>query len=279
MERFQDKFQDKFQATCRRTWRGLTVSATLSTLGAAIALSGPLPVRADTPETAPMALKSAIAQMDAAANSHNLPNVLSFYSPNFAHSDGLTRQTLEQSLAQLWQQFPTLSYRTELKSWKTEGNDLVAETITTISGTQKVGNREFRLASTLAASQRFENQKIVRQDILSERSQLTSGTQPPTLKLNLPETVMVGQEFAFDAIVQEPLNDDLLMGTAVEEPIKPEGFLNPSKLNLEPLTAGGLFKVGRAPLTVDSRWISAVVVRQTGMTLVTQRLRVTPRAK
>lgn len=253
-------------------------SAGVATLGMAAVLCGPVSrAWAETPETAPISLKAALVQMDAAANSHNLPTVLNFYSPSFTHADGLNRETLGQSLTQLWQQFPTLSYKTELKSWQPQGTGLVAETLTTITGTQKIGDREFRLESTLQSKQQFEDQKIVRQDILSERSQLTSGTKPPTLTFNLPEQVTVGQDFVFDAIVQEPLGDDLILGSALEEPIKPGAYLNPTKISLEALNSGGIFKVGRAPLTPDQRWISAVIVRQDGITMVTQRLRVLPK--
>lgn len=249
----------------------------LFALGVVLTLTGTLhtsAARAEKPETAPAALKEAITQIDGAANSRNLQGVLQFYGVNFSHSDGLTRQTLEQALTQLWKRYPNLTYKTELKSWSSEGSAIVAETTTTIQGTQKVGDREYTLNSTLQAQQRFENQKIVRQEVLSERSQITAGANPPTLKLTLPEQVKPGQEFSVDAVVQEPLGDDLLLGAALEEPIKAGGFLNPTIVNLEPLSAGGIFKVGRAPLTPDNRWISAVVVRQDGLTMVTQRLRV-----
>ena len=51
-------------------------------------------------------------------------------------------------------------------------------------------NWQDRLHLTVA-QQQFENQKIVRQEILAERSQITSGTNPPNVKLNLPEQVNV----------------------------------------------------------------------------------------
>lgn len=263
--------------TTQRHWQAVLVA-----LGIAIAFGGTLyssRVNAEPPETAPVPLKETLAAIDKAASSHNVQSVLTFYSPTFTHSDGLTRQTLEQALTQLWKRYPNLTYRTELKSWKSEGNGITAETVTHVTGAQKVGDRELTIDSTLQAQQQFENQKIVRQEILAERSQITSGTNPPNVKLNLPEQVNVGQEFSFDAVVQEPLGNDLLLGTALEEPVKADGFVNPTTVDLELLSAGGLFKVGRAPLTADSRWISAVLVRQDGMTMITQRLRVVNRAK
>lgn len=261
----------------QRRWQAVLVA-----LGVVIAIGGSLyssRASAEPPETAPAPLKETLAAIDEAASSHNVQSVLAFYSPTFTHSDGLTRQTLEKALTQLWKRYPNLTYRTELKSWKTEGKGITAETVTHVTGVQKTGDRELKIDSTLQAQQQFENQKIVRQDILAERSQITSGTNPPTVKLNLPEQVNAGQEFSFDAVVQEPLGNDLLLGTALEEPVKADGFVNPTTVDLELLSAGGIFKVGRAPLTADHRWISAVLVRQNGMTMITQRLRVVNRAK
>jgi len=251
-------------------------------LGLVASLAGnlmPSRVCAETPETAPAQLREALAQIDAAANSRNLKGVMDFYSTNFTHTDGLTRQTLEQSLTKLWERYPNIQYRTEIKSWKAQGNGFTTETVTRITGTQKQGDRQLQLESTLKSQQQFENQKIVRQEVLAERSQITSGNKPPTVKLTLPEQVAPGQSFSFDAVVQEPLGNDLLLGTALEEPIRVEGVLNPTIADLELLSAGGIFKMGRAPLKAGNRWISAVLVRQEGMTIITQRLRVVPNPK
>ncbi|MDX2243580.1 MAG: nuclear transport factor 2 family protein [Leptolyngbyaceae cyanobacterium bins.302] len=224
--------------------------------------------------TAPDQVKTLLTGIDTAANSQNVRSVAEFFSPNFTHSDGLNRQTLQESLAVLWKRYPKLNYRTELKSWKREGSAIIADTVTYITGVKKEGDREFKLDAQLEARQRVENQKIVSQEVLNERSQITSGSNPPTLKINLPEQVRGGQEFTFDAVVQEPLGDDLLMGAALEEAIKPEGFLNITTANLEPLPSGGIFKVGRAPNNAEQHWLSAVVVRHDGITMVTQRLRI-----
>lgn len=230
--------------------------------------------QAQTPQNAPAQLTNLLTQIDTAANQHNLRAVMQFYSSNFTHSDGLTRQGMEQALTQLWQRYPQLQYQTQLQSWKAEGNAIVAETVTKITGTQSANNRSMMLNSTIESRQRFENQKIVRQDVLSERSQLTAGAKPPTVNVSLPEQVKVGQQYNFDVVVQEPLGNDYLLGAALEEPVKPENYLNPTPVDLELLSAGGLFKVGRAPVRPDNRWVSAILIRGDGMTLVTQRLQV-----
>ncbi len=223
---------------------------------------------------APPQLTNLLSQIDTAANQHKVDTVIQFYSPNFTHSDGLTRQSMAQALTQLWQRYPQLKYQTQLQSWKAQGNAIVAETITNITGAQPQSPNNLVFNATINSRQRYENGKIVRQEILSERSQLKVGDKPPTVEVKLPQQIKPGQQYNFDAVVQEPLGEDYLLGAVIEEPIKPENYLNPSRVDLELLSAGGLFKLGRAPAGADKLWVSAVLIRGDGMTLVTQRLNV-----
>jgi ketosteroid isomerase-like protein len=248
----------------------------LLTVGVTAAWAGV--AQAESPETAPPQLKDTLTQIDAAANRRDAQAVMQFYGANFKNSDGLTRASMEQALSQLWKRYPQLTYRTQLKDWKTEGNAIVAETVTSITGTQTSGSATMKLESTMRSRQRFESQKIVQQEILAERTQLTSGANPPNVQVNLPERVGVGQEFNFDVIVKEPLGDNLLLGTALEEAIKPELYTKEPKFKLDLLPAGGIFKLGKAPNAKEDHWISAVLIRGDGMTMVTQRLKVVDRA-
>ena len=230
--------------------------------------------QAATPQTAPTQLKNLLTQIDAAANQRDVRAVMQFYGENFTHSDGLSRQSMERALTQLWQRYPQMKYQTQLQSWKAEGNALVVETVTSIIGAQSQDTRNLVLRATIKSRQRYENDKIVRQEILSERSQLSAGAKPPTVDVRLPQQVNTGQQYNFDAIVQEPLGDDYLLGAAIEEPIQADKYFNPTRVDLELLSAGGLFKLGRAPAAADNRWVSAILIRGDGMTLVTQRLQV-----
>jgi hypothetical protein len=229
---------------------------------------------AQTPANAPAPLTKLLTEIDAAANRRNVKAVMAFYSPSFTHSDGLNSQSMEKALTQLWARYPSLNYRTEIKSWTTEGSAIVAETVTTIAGTQKKDGRESSLKATIRSLQHFEGEKIVKQEILAEQTQLSSGENPPTIEVNLPEQVKVGEEYHFDAIVREPIGDDILIGTVLEEPITEKTFFNPSQVELELLNAGGIFKVGKAPATPENRWVSAVLMRQGGIAMVSVRLRV-----
>jgi hypothetical protein len=230
-------------------------------------------VEASTPANAPAELKM-LTQIDAAASKGDVKTVMQYYSPNFTHGDGLTRQNMEKALTSLWKRYPQLRYSTQLESWKSQGNGIVAETVTQISGLPSANSQNLTFNSTIRSRQLISGGKIVQQDILTERTQLSSGAKPPQLDIKLPQQVKVGQQFTFDAIVAEPLGEDYLLGSALEEPVQADKLLNPTNVNLELLTAGGLFKVGNAPATPGSRWISAVIMRGGGMTMVTQRLQV-----
>ncbi|MBD2016669.1 nuclear transport factor 2 family protein [Microcoleus sp. FACHB-53] len=231
-------------------------------------------VQAESPETAPPQLKDMLTQIDAAANRRDVPGVMQFYGGNFKHSDGLTRGSMEKAISQLWQRYSQLNYRTELKDWKSEGNGVVAETVTYITGTKPSNGTTLKLESTMRSRQRIENQKIVQQEILAERTQQMSGTNPPHIEVQLPEQVRPGQSFSFDVIVKEPLGDSLLLGGALEDTIKPDLYAKPSEFKLDLLPAGGIFKMGKAPTKPQDHWLSAVLVRKDGMTMVTQRLQV-----
>jgi ketosteroid isomerase-like protein len=233
-----------------------------------------VPIQISASQNAPAELQTLLKQIDAAANQGDVKGVMQFYSPNFTHGDGLNRQTYEKALIGLWQRYPKLRYSTQLESWKTEGNTIIAETVTNITGLPSASAGNMALNATIKSRQRITGAKIVRQDVLSERTLLTSGNKPPQVDIKLPQQVKVGQQYSFDAIVQEPLGDDFLLGTALEEPIQADKYLNPTPVNLELLTSGGLFKVGRAPSNPGSQWISAVILRNNGMTMITQRLRV-----
>jgi len=251
-------------------WRQVTASLLL--LGT---LSWSQSAGAATPDTAPPELIELLAQIDAAANRHDLEAVMAYYSSELTHSDGLTHDRLEQAVAALWQRYPNASYQTELTNWEATDNGFVIETRTTIAGREAITNHQLTLNAAIASRQRIEGQTIVEQTILGEQSRLTSGNRPPTVNVTLPATVSPGSEFTFDAVVQEPLGDRLLLGTALEESVSAEAYTSTPPIEFELLNAGGVFKVGQAPEAGD-RWISAVLVRDDGLTVVTQRLGISP---
>jgi hypothetical protein len=223
---------------------------------------------------APAELQKTLAAIDAAASQRDLPAVMKFYGASFTTTDGLNRQAFEDSLKKLWQDYQTLTYKTKINSWKATSDGFIAQVTTTVTGTQKTTERTLSLKSTLKAEQTLVGQTIASQNILSENSQVTSGEAPPTVQLSLPTEVKIGQDYNLDVVVQEPLQDSLLVGTATDTAVTPEAYLKSPRLELELLSAGGIFKTGKAPAQPGDRWISIALIRDSGMTLITQRLKV-----
>jgi hypothetical protein len=269
-------------------------------------IATPTPVSAPAPlDALSQTVQALHNQMDAAANAADREALLRFYSLEFTTADGLNRETLGQSIRQLWQQYPKLTYNTQVLRATPQGKAIDAETLTKITGTQVRGGRTVTVDITVRSRQRWQANKLVQQEILSELTRLSLGDKPPTVSINLPETVKVGQRYNYEAIVLEPLEEDILMGDILDQPItaatliKPRplqlnlpsvlelvgnrtflrapGRINPNvqAVQLKRLRSGGFFKSGFAPKTPENRWFSAVLVRHdAGITIVTQRLRV-----
>lgn len=243
-------------------------------VGTVLSLSVGSAASAAPPETAPDALTATIAELESAANAQNLEQVMALYSSSFRGPDGFTRSQYQATLSEFWAQYTTLTYDVELVSWEAEGNGFLAETLTTVQGLTRQGGRSLTMTAEVRSQQRFENGQLVAQEILAEQSRLESGMTPPTVTIRLPESVDPGASFAFDAIVKEPLGDRLLLGRALDEGITAEDFLTPRPLDLEQLSSGGLFRVGKAPDKVDQRWISSILIREDGIVIDTRRLRI-----
>ncbi|MEO0541878.1 MAG: nuclear transport factor 2 family protein [Cyanobacteria bacterium P01_A01_bin.105] len=231
------------------------------------------PVRAAAPETAPAELVESLEQIESAANAQDLDGVMSFYDTAFTNEDGFTYDTLADALATLWERYDTVTYKIELQSWEPTATGYIAETVTHIDGTTSQ-TRSADLESVIRSRQTYEDNQIVSQAILSERNQLTAGQNPPTVTVILPERVAPDEAYEFDAIVEEPIGDNYLLGVALDEGTTAEDFFTARPIDLELLAAGGLFKIGDAPTSEDNLWISGLLIRDDGLVVITRRLRV-----
>lgn len=265
--------QNKFLVKLKQLSIVLPSSLLLSlTVFSGVVLSTNLTLAQGRYET-PDELTNILEKIDRAASRQDLENVMNFYSNDFTNSDGLNRESLEKALVNFWQLYKSVEYRTEVKSWETDGNAIVAETVTYITGVQQTKDRDIMLNSTITSKQRYEDEKIVEQEILAEQNQLTSGKQPPTIDVNLPEKVEVGEKYNFDVIVEEPLGEQIMLGTAFAEPINENSYnFEPNNFKLQVLSSGGIFKIGEAPKTGQDQWLSAVLMRKGGITISTYRL-------
>ncbi|MGB0561854.1 MAG: nuclear transport factor 2 family protein [Spirulinaceae cyanobacterium] len=236
-----------------------------------------LPLQAQSLNAANPEVAQTLRELETAANRYDLEAVMGFYGEVFNHSDGLDRQQLAEGLEALWSDYSGLQYDIEVEEWDSQGDTIVAQTLTRISGSRYEGTRPIRLEAEIQSRQYINraSQQITRQDILAERTLIFSGVNPPEVAINLPLEVTPGETFDFDVIVQEPLQGELLLGGAMEIPVSYQEATAIEEIELELLQAGGIFKRGTAPDQPNDQWLSAIVIREDGITMLTQRLRIT----
>lgn len=232
-------------------------------------------VKAQSNQTTPPELIELITKIDLAANNQDLESLSQYISPQFQTNDGLDYQGFTESLSKLWQQYPNLKYKTIVESWESQGDDLIAITETETQGSFDSEGRKMELSSNIRAKHHFQARKLVKQEILSEKTEITSGENPPKIVINLPETAKPGSQFDFDVIVTEPLGNDLLLGGAIEKEVNQELYNTKSEpLELDALAAGGIFKRVTIPPTSGDRLYSVLLIRADGLRLVTQRVKI-----
>lgn len=253
-----------------------SVLAMLLTIGGAIA-GYAAPAQAESPASAPEDLITAIDRLETAANNRNLTDLIDLYASNFEHDDGFNRRDLRNAIAEFWNRYATLNYQVELIDWEATGTGYTTETEITITG-RTLGDQPYQLQSVMRSRQTLVNNRLVRQTTLEEASTLSTGQAPPTVRVQLPDGVAPGDRFEFDAIVLEPLGDTFLLGGVLEESVDLAVDRDPAFIELQPLSAGGLFKIGTAPAERRDLWISGAIVRKDGITIITQRLPVSTAA-
>jgi len=259
-----------------------------------------IPLTVNAAVTSPS--QSLVIALDAALNAKNIGAISDLLTPDYAHDDGYTRETLPQALQRLWKQYPNLTYKPEIIRSDINGATETIETLTTINGRRSnPSGQVWKITGTIRSQQLVQANRIRSQSILSEQTRITIGEKPPTVTVNLPDTVMVGRAYKYEAVVEEPINDDLFMGTVFDNPVSP-ALLNQNQLKLQlpsiaellsgrtrkrpistninqiiklsRLPSGGFFKIGTASKVPETRWISAVLARHDGgITIATHRLR------
>ncbi|WP_204102268.1 MULTISPECIES: nuclear transport factor 2 family protein [Spirulina sp. CCY15215] len=253
-------------------WRVLF--ATGLSLGLTLGMGATVRAQDQYPRNTPPELKTFLTRLEDAANRHDSDQVMQFYSQEFTNSDDLNRSQLSEKLETLWERYGNLNYFTKLESWQQQGDRTVLETTTFITGTRTDTGREMRLKTQMRSRQVLQGETLISQEILSERTEILMGDNPPEVQFNLPDRVQPGEKFNFDAIVKTPLGEDLLLGAAIEEEVNGDRYFNPEAFDLELLQAGGLFKQGIAPEEGGDRWISAILISGEGTIIITQRLHV-----
>jgi hypothetical protein len=221
----------------------------------------------------PASITGLINKIDQAANSRQLPALLENFSANYT-LDGMSRSQWQQQVSGLWQRYSNLRYTTTIQNWKQDATGISIEITTQIDGTGTDGGKQSKLVAKIQARQYIVNGKVTQQQILNEQVRSSTGSKPPTVDMVVPDKLRPSEDYNVDVIVQEPLNDDVMMGALNEQPVSTSSYGKTTPYKLELLSTGGLFKNTRAPSRAGDYWLSAVFVRPDGITTITRRIHV-----
>ena len=196
-----------------------------------------------------------LSTIERAANRGNAQQLKQLYGARFERSGGLERSQLVAGLSQLHQRYEQLQYDIQLQSWQRRGRGFVTTTETHVTGKRQGEHRTFQLDARLRSRQRLADRTVTRQTILSERTELTAGSNPPQVRINLPATVAPGERFHFDAIATQPLGDAVLLGSATMQAVSGQRYLQPppgaaTAAGRRPLQGGPGAQTDRQPLAV-----------------------------
>lgn len=247
--------------------------AILFILSCSFSLSKNYPIFAQN-NPVPQEIVEIINNIDSAGNKKDLTLIETNIAPNFITEDGLNIDNLKAGLEKFWSRYKDLKYRTTIDSWKENQGQIIAITTTNIQGNYEINGKKFNLNSTIKSEQYFQNNKLVKQNILEEKNEITSGNNPPIVTINLPTTARPGQEFDFDVILQDPIASDLVLGAALEDKFDPNLYVKPSSFKLDSLSAGGIFKRVKLPNTEKDHWYSVILIRKDGLRMITQRVKI-----
>jgi hypothetical protein len=225
-----------------------------------------------------------VQQMDQQASEKNMQGVLGFYGKDFKSEDGLNREATAKALESLWKSLEKPQYKTEVLSVTGEGNRALVKAKTSLAGSLKQGDASFALTGETETLSRFERLgsnnawQLVKQEVLAERSMLTSGKEPPKVSLSLPSKVAAGSTYTVEAVLDKSLRDSPALGGINQTPLTASAIPNVGSVNLNLLSSGGIFASNKAPKSPQDQAVSLGFVNTTGITFITQRVKVTAKS-
>jgi hypothetical protein len=189
-------------------------------------------------------------------------------------SDGLIRSDLESRYAQLRERFPDSRWSLSLGPDQADGRSTLE---VKVEGSSSRDGRSFRLNASQTLAVNSDGTTLGDQEVLSEESVVHSGERDLPVSLMVPDTVLTGQRYDFDVLMDEPLSDAVLAGGLAE--LTPEQLSSGEgpDLKLGALNAGGIFKTIQAPYRPGSQSWAVLLLHPQGTVSISRMVRVVNR--
>ena len=178
---------------------------------------------------------------------------------------------VERQRRLLRSQFPDARWQLSPGPRLKDGRDTV---LLRVRGSREDGPLRFRLEAEQQLLLESDGRRITGQTVLRDQSVLRSGNVDLPITLLIPDTVLTGQRYDVDVLVDDPLDGAIVAGGIVALTPQQVTALDSPSLQLGALGGGGLFRIVQAPFTPGSQTWAVLLVHPQGVVSVSKRVRV-----
>ena len=177
-------------------------------------------------------IKDVFTKQDEYTNNHELEKLSALYSEKFINSDGINKKVYFELIKDTWETYPDITYTTEIRDIRLDGNFAVVQTYeTAFATTHEVSDAIDTygtlnsIANTMYYLQKSGSQWIIfAEQVLDEKSQLRYGdARFVKMDLNAPKIVHAGDEYSASLNIQLDDDETAVASIDTQEIIHPIG--------------------------------------------------------
>tara|TARA_B100000131_G_scaffold311271_1_gene343935 strand:- start:76 stop:807 length:732 start_codon:yes stop_codon:yes gene_type:complete len=136
-----------------------------------------------------------------------------------------------------------------------------------ITGSNIIDKKKFILESNFDYSFSMEEGKISQSSVSNLLTTIRNDQKNIDVIFSIPNQVLTGSKYDIDIIIQKPLDNIMVAGGIISHQ---EESVIPQEITLEPLVAGGIFKMTRAPSKPGIQIWSGIIAHPEGMITFTK---------
>lgn len=206
--------------------------------------------------------KLAITQNTKIDIGKNLENALNernlrFIKDNFKEKESLK---IEEKFLQIIQDFPDAKWQIKRLS-ETNSDENIFEV--KVYGKKKINEEIYFLKSNFKYRFSIVDEKIKNGNIKNLLTTIRNDKNKIDIIFKIPEKVLTGAEYDIDIILNEPLGDVIVAG-GIKSHYEESSYLK-QEVIIEPLQAGGIFKMTRAPSKPGIQIWSGIIAHPKGV--------------
>tara|TARA_Y100001968_G_scaffold332724_1_gene391965 strand:+ start:1592 stop:2347 length:756 start_codon:yes stop_codon:yes gene_type:complete len=139
-----------------------------------------------------------------------------------------------------------------------------------IHGTRQEDDHLYKMQSVQKIGLNLIGEKIVKKEIISSYSILRSGETYLPVSLIIPDSVLTGTQYELNIIFNEPIEKGMLAGGIANLTTKDILNNKSPRIELSPLSSGGIFKLVQAPLNPGKQHWAAIIAHPEGIISITK---------